>query len=341
MLFSVIVPIYNIEKYLCRCIDSVLAQSFADYELILVDDGSPDRCPAICDAYAQKDARIKVIHKENGGLVSARQAGIREAVGDYVFHLDGDDAICDDALESAYEIIRDMHPDMVSFSYQRCIDGKLGDVVDDLVPEGLYRKSDIEEMIHPNLLSNESMKNLFYFLWGKAIKRELATKHQLNVNPAISLGEDVSGSVPCYLEADTVYMSRKAIYLYTIRNDSLTTNFKTSQITQIADVIVGLRALKMNTPKDFEAQIARYSCFLCFAILASAAESGHFKSLKELKRLILTSVHKEEIKKAHFSNITIKTRISVFLMKRSMIRSAFYFLFLCKQIKCLKKGRSS
>ena len=341
MLFSVIVPIYNIEKYLCRCIDSVLAQSFSDYELILVDDGSPDHCPAICDEYAAKDARIKVIHKENGGLVSARQAGIREAVGDYVFHLDGDDAICDDALESAYEIIRDMHPDMVSFSYQRCIDGKFGDVVDDLVPEGLYRKSDIEEMIHPNLLSNESMKNLFYFLWGKAIKRELATKHQLNVNPAISLGEDVSGSVPCYLEADTVYMSRKAIYLYTIRNDSLTTNFKTSQITQIADVIVGLRALKMNTPKDFEAQIARYSCFLCFAILASAAEGGHFKSLGEIKRLILNSLHKEEIKKAYFSNITIKTRVSVFLMKHQMIRPAFYFLFLCGQIKCLKKGRRS
>ena len=106
MLFSVIVPIYNIEKYLRRCIDSVLAQSFEDYELILVDDGSPDSCPAICDEYAEKDARIKVIHKKNGGLVSARQAGITEAAGDYVFHLDGDDAMCEGALKSAYEIIQ-------------------------------------------------------------------------------------------------------------------------------------------------------------------------------------------------------------------------------------------
>ena len=341
MLFSVIVPIYNIEKYLCRCIDSVLAQSFADYELILVDDGSPDRCPAICDAYAQKDARIKVIHKENGGLVSARQAGIREAVGEYVFHLDGDDAICEDALESAYHIIREMHPDIVSFSYRRCINGEIGEVVDDLVPEGLYRKPDLEEHIYPNLLSNENMKNLFYFLWGKAIKRELATRNQFLVNRAISLGEDLSCSVPCYLEADTVYMSRKVVYLYTIRNDSLTTNFKTNQITQIADVIVGLRALTMAKPQNFEAQIARYSCFMCFAILASAAEGGHFKSLGELKKLILTSLHKDEIKKAKFENVTVKTRISVFFMKRGMIRSAFYFLFLCGQIKRLKKGRKS
>ncbi len=341
MLFSVIVPIYNVEKYLRRCIDSVLAQSFGDYELILVDDGSPDNCPAICDEYAERDARIKVIHKENGGLVSARQAGIKEAVGDYVFHLDGDDALCDDALESAYSIIHEMAPDIVSFSYRRCIDGEIGDTVDDLVSEGLYTRSDIEEKIYPNLLSNESMKNLFYFLWGKAIKRELATKHQLNVNRAISLGEDLSCSVPCYLDADTVYMSRKVVYLYTIRNDSLTTNFKTSQITQIADVIVELRALDIKKPQGFEAQISRYSCFMCFAILAAAAEGGHFESLGEIKRLILNSLHKEEIKKAYFSNITIKTRVSVFLMKHQMIRPAFYFLFLCGQIKCLKKGRRS
>lgn len=341
MLFSVIVPIYNIEKYLCRCIDSVLAQTFGDYELILVDDGSPDNCPAICDEYAKKDARIKVIHKENGGLVSARQAGIKEAVGDYVFHLDGDDAICDDALESAYQIISEMHPDIVSFSYRRYINGEIGEVVDDLVEEGLYNKSEIEGRIYPKLLSDESMKNLFYFLWGKAIKRELATKHQLKVNRAISLGEDLSCSVPCYLEANTVYMSRKVVYLYTIRNDSLTTNFKTSQITQIADVIIGLRALDMNKPQGFEAQISRYSCFMCFAILAAAAEGAHFKSLGEIKRLILNSLHKDEIKKAYFSNITIKTRVSVFLMKRKMIRTAFYFLFLCKQIKNLRKGRKS
>lgn len=341
MLFSVIVPIYNIEKYLRRCIDSVLSQSFTDYELILVDDGSPDACPAICDEYAKIDGRIKVIHKKNGGLVSARQAGIREAVGEYVFHLDGDDALCEDALKEAYGIIKEMRPDIVSFSYRRCINGEPEEVVDDLVDEGLYNKADMEKYIYPKLLSDERMQNLFYFLWGKAIKRELATKHQLNVNPAISLGEDVSCSTPCYLDAETVYMSRKVVYLYTIRCDSLTTSFKTSQFTQIADVIVGLRELDMKKPDDFDEQISRYSCFLCFAILASAAEGGHFRSLKEIKRLMLTTLHKDEIKKARFTDITVKSRISIFLMKREMIRLAFCFLFLCKQIKRLRRGKNS
>lgn len=338
MLFSVIVPIYNIASYLSRCIDSVLAQSFADFELILVDDGSPDACPAICDEYAKADDRIRVIHKENGGLVTARQAGIRAARGEYVFHVDGDDALCPDALESAAQIIRETHADMVSFSYRCCINGEVGDVVEDAVPEGFYHKAQIEQQIYPKLLSDVNMEHIFYFLWGKAIKRELALPHQLNVNPAISLGEDLSCVVPCYFDAQTVYMSKHPVYLYTIRNDSISTDFKTHQIAQIADVIEGLRALPVVKPTDFEQQIARYSCFMCFAILAAAAEGGHFRAIKTIKDLIRHSVHDEEIQKARFENLTVKSRIAIALMKRRCIRLAFYFLYGCKQIKRMRKS---
>ena len=338
MLFSVIVPIYNIEKYLRRCIDSVLAQSFADYELILVDDGSPDMCGAICDEYAKKDERIKVIHKNNGGLVSARQEGIKIASGDYVFHLDGDDSILPDALESAYDIIKVTDADIVSFSYKCSINDKAGDSVIDLVDEGLYKKEEIKKHIFPKLLSDKNMNHIFYFLWGKAIKRELATKHQLNVNQAISLGEDLSCIVPCILESEKIYMSRKAIYLYTIRNDSISTDFKTNQITQIADVITLLRGLTIEKPEDFDEQISRYSCFMCFAILAAAAEGNHFNAINKLKELIIGSLHIEEIKKARFEKITMKSNIAISLMKKQRIGCAFYFLYLCKELKRLIKG---
>lgn len=338
MLFSVIVPIYNIEKYLSRCIDSVLTQTFEDFELILVDDGSPDNCPDICDEYAKKDGRITVVHKENGGLVSARQSGISKATGDYVFHLDGDDALLPNALESAYEIIKKTNADIVSFSYKICVDGVIGELVEDFAEEGLYNKAEMEKSIYPNLLSNKNMKNLFYFLWGKAIKRELATKHQMKVNTAISMGEDVICSTPCFLDADTVYMSKKAVYLYTVRGDSITTDFKISQITQVADVVAGLHNLDVKKPNGFDEQISRYSSFLCFAILASAAEGNHFSSIKEIKKTILNSLHKDEIKKAYFENITIKSRITIALMKKEKIGLAFYFLYLCKTLKHLKKG---
>ena len=340
MLFSVIVPIYKVEKYLKRCIDSVLCQTYEDFELILVDDGSPDGCPALCDAYAQKDKRVRVIHKENGGLVSARQAGIREATGDYVFNLDGDDAIAENALFCAYEIIRDTAADLVSFSYQIYENGVLGKIENDLAEEGLYQKEEIEKHIYPKLLSDENMTHIFYFLWGKAIRRSLLYDNQLNVNPAISLGEDLSCVVPCYLQADTVYMSRTSVYYYTIRNDSISTSFNTKQITQIADVIHGLRKLDISKSDDFDEQIARYSCFMCFAILAAAAEGGHNGALPEIKRLMLSTVHKEEMPKAKFRHLSKKSKIGIFFLQRFHIKTAFYFLFVCKKIKqFLKKER--
>ena len=333
MLFSVIVPIYNVEKYLRRCIDSVLAQSFGDYELILVDDGSPDNCPAICDEYAERDARIKVIHKENGGLVSARQAGVGVAKGDYIFNLDGDDAITSDALMTAYQIISDTKADMVSFSYRVCTDGKLGKEVHDLAQEGLYDKKRLEEQIYPNLLSNKNMQNLFYFLWGKAIKRELAFKYQMNLPTSIIMGEDACCTTPCYLDADLVYMSKKPIYLYTVRGDSITTSFKIKQISEIAQAVTYLRNLDVKKPIYFEELLSRYSGFLCFAILAAAAEGGYFSEIKGIKKAILDSIHKEEIKKAQFENITFKSKIAIYLLKKEQIRLAFYFLHLCKKIK--------
>ncbi len=99
---SIIVPVYNVERYLNRCIDSILNQTFSDFELILVDDGSPDSCPCICDEYAKKDSRIKVIHKENGGLSSARNAGLDIAKGEWVTFIDSDDWIHKDCLLYLY-----------------------------------------------------------------------------------------------------------------------------------------------------------------------------------------------------------------------------------------------
>ena len=105
--FSVIVPVYNIEKYLPSCIDSVLSQSFYDYELILIDDGSTDSSGLICDSYAHKDKRIKVIHKTNGGLSDARNKGLENVSGEYIIFLDGDDQLSDGALEAINDNIED------------------------------------------------------------------------------------------------------------------------------------------------------------------------------------------------------------------------------------------
>lgn len=339
LLFSVIVPIYKVEKYLERCVESVLNQTCKDFELILVDDGSPDSCPQICDSFASQNPNVKVVHKENGGLVSARQAGIKVASGEYVFNLDGDDALVPNTLERAKSIIEKTNADIISFSYMEYRNGQTKEMVNTVVPVGFYNKEDMEKYVYPHILSDKNMKNLFYFMAGRVIRRTLVTPHQLNISTKICLGEDISCMLPCYIDAQSFYMDDTPVYLYTIRDDSLSTDFNTRQLTQLAEVIKGFYNLNLKKPEDFEEQVARYSCFMCFAILAAAAEGGHFKYLNEIKGLIVDSINNELIKKAEFEQITIKTKISIALMKKEHIKTAFYFLYFVSKIKSiLNKG---
>lgn len=339
MLFSVIVPVYKVEEYLPACIESVLSQTFSDFELILVDDGSPDRCGEICDSYKEKDKRISVVHKANGGLASARRAGIKVAKGDYVFNLDSDDLIEKDTLECAAEIINATNCDIVSFSYRWVKDGKTFNITNDGLDEGLYNENEIKERIYPRILMDKDMNHISYYLSGKAVKRELITPHQLNVSEKISLGEDLCCTFACYLHAKSVYISKKEAYLYTVREDSLSKEFNAKQIYLIEDVINEISKNDTEKVADYDSQLCRYSCFMCFTILASAAEENYFNCIGKIKENINNSINGEKIKHAEFENISLKSKISVFLMKKNCYVSAFYFLNLCKNIKrILKKG---
>ena len=338
MFFSVIVPVYKVEKYLPNCIESVLNQTFSDFELILVDDGSPDLCPKICEEYAKKDNRIRVVHKSNGGLASARIAGIKVAKGNYVYNLDSDDLIEDDTLEYAHKIIMDTDCEIVSFSYRWVKNGQTINITTDTLEEGLYTEENIKKYIYPKLLMDKNMEHISYYLSGKAVKRELLTPNQLAVSEKISLGEDLCCVFSCYLHAKSVYISKKTAYLYTVRTDSMSKGFNTNQIYLVENVINEISKNNVEKVADFKEQLCRYSCFMCFTILASAAEGNHFKSIKEIKNNIENSLHNEKILLAEFNSISLKSRISIFLMKKSCYKTAFYFLNICKIIKRALKG---
>src|ERR1035437_5330472 len=118
---SIIVPIYNIERYLSKCIDSILVQTFINFELILVNDGSTDNCGKIINEYAQKDSRIVVIHKKNGGVSSARNAGLDLAQGEYIGWVDADDYIATDMYETLYHLAIDYNADISECNYAQAI----------------------------------------------------------------------------------------------------------------------------------------------------------------------------------------------------------------------------
>ena len=236
-------------------------------------------------------------------------------------------------MECAYQAIRDTSCEIVSFAYRWVRDGRTVNITNDDLEEGFYDKAGIETRIYPMLLMDKNMKHVSYYLAGKAIRRELLTPHQLGVSEAISLGEDLCCVVPCYLHAKSVYISKKTAYLYTVRKSSLSKAFNADQICRVEDVLHELGRHDTGEIADFQAQLCRYSCFMCFAILAAAAEDNHFSSIKELRHHILHSLHRENIARAHFGHISPKSRISIFLMKKNWYTAAFYFLNLCKTIK--------
>ena len=132
-LVSVVLPIYNVEKYLNRCIESVVRQTYKKIEIILVDDGSPDGCPQKCDDWAKRDGRIKVVHKKNAGLGYARNTGIENASGEYICFFDSDDYIADDTIEKAYEAVKKENADIGIFGFSTV--DKNGNVTNVIAPK--------------------------------------------------------------------------------------------------------------------------------------------------------------------------------------------------------------
>jgi len=220
MLFSVIVPIYKVEKYLPQCIESVLNQSFTDYELILVNDGSPDNSGAICDRYAQKDRRIKVIHKDNGGLSDARNHGLAIAEGEFVWFLDGDDYMAESAMENVADLIKS-NPDldMITCAHIKAsIDGNTVSYVPSLINETgeiVFR----EEYI--NRLCKSKGSN--WAAWKNIYRNSVIKKHGIKFEKGLIGAEDCDFFMRYVRYADKfAYFNRPIVYYRINREGSIT-----------------------------------------------------------------------------------------------------------------------
>lgn len=213
---SVIIPFYNVEKFAKRCIESVLTQTFTDFELILVDDGSPDDCGKICDEFAKKDERVRVFHTENHGLSAARNLGLENATGEYINFIDGDDAVAPDYLEYLYKLINKNRADVavcgpLSFFY---------------VPStGEFRRNAVPEKLGDFTVSSEKALKLMltdqYELtvaMAKLYRRELFDDIRY---PIGQLFEDANTTYKIYLKSKKITIGKERKYLYTVRQDSI------------------------------------------------------------------------------------------------------------------------
>ena len=218
---SMIIPVYNAEQYLKKCVDSVRAQTYGNLEIMLVDDGSTDSSGELCDAYAEKDERIRVVHKENGGLVSAWKAGVKECSGEYVSFLDSDDWIDPEMLSEMSAYLTGNDREMVISDYIIERDGWSQEYVWQKLAPGEYGRKEIEEKIFPCLLGQEE-RYITISRCMKLISKRLIAENGSYTDPAIIVGEDTTIMLPVLLDCQRIVaMDHKAYYHYLYVKESM------------------------------------------------------------------------------------------------------------------------
>lgn len=212
---SVIVPVYNAEKYLHRCIDSVLAQTYTDFELLLIDDGSKDKSGEICDEYAQKDSRVRVFHKENGGVSSARNLGLDNAKGEWITFVDSDDWVDIEWLQTIFENIPKYHGlDIVRYGYTcHQDDGMEGNTVKAITARVA---TNTENFV---VYSEESQ--YYEMVWNTLIRLSVVGDIRFKID--IQWSEDYIFMYECFAKSKKMLILDKALYHYRNRDDGLST----------------------------------------------------------------------------------------------------------------------
>ena len=211
--FSIVIPVYKVEAYLDECVRSVVDQTFEDFQIILVDDGSPDRSGAMCDTWAEKDHRITVIHQENGGLSAARNTGIRHAQGEYVLFLDSDDWWADETVLERLDVqLRQTPVDALSFNYRKSYDGNLErPYFDPTLPSSAFPEA-LEQMLQGNRWVTGAC--------NKAVRRGLLMEHDLYFRTGIT-SEDIDWTLRVALAAESFAFANVCMFIYRQHSASL------------------------------------------------------------------------------------------------------------------------
>lgn len=282
--FSVVVPVYNVENYLKYCLESIVNQTYKNMEIILVDDGSTDKSSEICDFFKVKDNRIKVIHKENGGLSSARNTGIENSTGDYLIFIDSDDYWDDNtALEQVYNNLIQSKADVLMFGFKKYYESnkvieKSKYIFDRNMIDINSKKSTLNYLVKNNLLISSAC--------NKVIKADLFMKYDLKFKEGI-LSEDIDWNARLIINADSFDVLNNSFYIYRQRDCSIT---HSKTLKHIEDLLENLEFCvdilnEDNSKVDFIDEYMSYVAYQYMTILVSIKQVSE-KIPKEIIRRI-------------------------------------------------------
>ncbi|MBQ9229381.1 MAG: glycosyltransferase [Eubacterium sp.] len=281
-LVSVIVPVYNVEKYLDQCVESIVNQTYMNLEIILVDDGSPDGCPQLCDAWAAKDSRIKVIHQPNGGVSAARNAGLDIATGDYIGFVDSDDLIPEDYYEFLFNLLKKEKADIARCAHYYFDDNGFSHNCDEIIESPFVIEGSAALMEDIKNSGNKSV-----VIWNKLFKRSVIDN--VRFDGLLSVGEDTVFLFNVYKNANSMACYDLPKYGYNIHDDrSWSRNDYNFQASRSMKRIID----------DPVCPVAVYKKYFTFATMAlhDIVVNGFDYSFSDLRKEILR--YKKEIKKA-------------------------------------------
>lgn len=302
---SIIVPVYNVEHELSRCVDSILNQSYSNIEVILVDDGSTDRCPSICDAFVMKDRRVRVIHKPNGGLSSARNAGLREASGEWILYVDSDDYILNDSCERLIAVGAKYDCDIVSADAIREFNGGREYMVHGSLADGkCYPSRDF-------IIKTVKPCEWYAPAWLNLYKRSFLIENNLFFVEGL-LHEDMEMQPRVFLAAKTVAYCAYPFYRYVDRASSI------MNASKVDERVTAMEWIYSNWKSKFEAiedgELARaLNGHLAKCYLHSCCEFGHVLTVAGITNVYLlnSSLNAKEFIKAIFFAIVPSIYIKV------------------------------
>ena len=266
---SVIIPVYKVEPFLCQCVDSVLLQTYQNIEVILVDDGSPDGCAAICDEYARNDKRVVVVHQNNRGLSAARNAGIQVASGDYIAFLDGDDFWCDSAaMERLVDRLRLFKTDVLNYSYVKCTEN--GQVISkqfDRVDAMPQTATDADSQL--TYITNHA-------LYIASACNKLINKERLSntLFEESKTSEDIEWCARLMRDAASFDFVCENFYFYRQRSGSMTHSFGEKSCLDLADNICRCISVIENAPQDRKCHLCAYTAYQFATFFAVQALSS-------------------------------------------------------------------
>ncbi|MBR1983745.1 MAG: glycosyltransferase family 2 protein [Clostridia bacterium] len=284
MKFSIIIPVYKTEKYLRQCVDSVLCQSFTDFELVLVDNESPDTCPAICEEYASQDNRVRVIHKKHGTAASARNVGMKSALGDYLCFLDSDDYWIDgEVLSKINNKLEQSNPDIVELFYQGYVMSTGKYVLTPDIDYTDFYKADNEDKIK-FLIVNDRLNPS---AWGMCISRKFLEKSQAYFDDS-KIIEDIDWCVRLFSANPKVDAIQERVYVYRIgRPGSVATTMKVQSLFDLCEII-------NNAPSILDVESGKSHIlmnYVCYQVMITLA-------LTYRKSVQATTKQKKEIRKS-------------------------------------------